>query len=76
MEYDLFGATIEDYVRIGLGCVILPSVRIGAGAMVGAGSIVTKDLSEKSLAYGNPARVARELSEEELEKYISSVENH
>jgi acetyltransferase-like isoleucine patch superfamily enzyme len=76
VEDDLFGATIDDYVRVGLGCVILPTVHIGAGAMIGAGSVVTKNVPKQSVAYGNPARVARELSAAELQKYINSVDSH
>lgn len=70
---DLFGAIVEDYVRIGLGCVILPSVRIGARSLVGAGAVVTKDVPERMLAYGNPARATRELTKEEEQKYLISV---
>lgn len=74
VEEDLFGATVEDHVRIGLGCVILPAVRICTGALIGAGSVVTRDVPEKTLAYGNPARVIRELTPEEVQRYLSSVE--
>ena len=76
VEADLFGATIDDYVRVGLGCVILPSVHLGWGSMVGAGSVVTKSVPKKSVAYGNPAKVARELTPEELQEYIASVGSH
>lgn len=40
--------------------MILPGVRIGAGAVVAAGSVVTKDVPPKCVAAGNPARVVRE----------------
>lgn len=42
---------------IGAGCVILPGVRIGAQALVGAGSLVTADVPPGMLVYGSPARV-------------------
>ena len=71
---DLFGATVGDYVRIGLGCVILPSVQIHGQAMVGAGSVVTKDIPKGALAYGNPARAVRQLTAKDIRQYISSVE--
>lgn len=71
---DLFGATIEDYVRIGLSCVILPSIVVGAFSLVGAGSVVTKDVPQRMVAFGNPARVERELSEEEIREYLASVD--
>jgi acetyltransferase-like isoleucine patch superfamily enzyme len=54
---------IEDYVWIGSKAVILPGVRIGSHAVVGAGSIVTKDVPPRSLVAGNPARVLRHLTE-------------
>jgi len=53
--------TIEDDVWIGGGAVLCPGVRIGAGATVGAGSVVTRDVPPGGLAAGNPCRVLREL---------------
>ncbi|MDP9387556.1 MAG: acyltransferase [Actinomycetota bacterium] len=44
---------------IGMGVCILPGVHIGDGCVVGAGSVVTKDLEEFSVAVGNPAKVIR-----------------
>jgi maltose O-acetyltransferase len=44
---------------IGMGVCILPSVRVGDGCVVGAGSVVVKDLEPYSIAVGNPARVIR-----------------
>jgi maltose O-acetyltransferase len=43
--------------------VILPGVRIGSRAVIGAGSIVTKDIPPRCVAAGNPARVLRHLTE-------------
>jgi acetyltransferase-like isoleucine patch superfamily enzyme len=54
---------IEDYVWIGSKTVILPGVRIGNHAVIGAGSIVTKDVPPRCVAAGNPARVLRHLTE-------------
>jgi acetyltransferase-like isoleucine patch superfamily enzyme len=48
---------LEDYVRVGLGSMILPGVRIGTYTFVGAGSVVVKDIPQNSFAAGNPARV-------------------
>lgn len=50
---------IEDDVWIGAGSIILPGRRIGQGSIVGAGSVVTKDVPAWSIAAGNPARVVR-----------------
>lgn len=47
---------VEDDVTIGAGSVILPGVRLHRGCTVGAGSMVTTDIPEDALVYGNPAR--------------------
>jgi acetyltransferase-like isoleucine patch superfamily enzyme len=52
----LIGPTLEDNSTIGGNVTILPGVRIGKGAAVAAGSIVTKDVPEGMLAVGAPAR--------------------
>lgn len=54
---------IEDNVWIGSKVVILPGVRIGTRAVIGAGSIVTRDVPPRCVAAGNPARVIRHLTE-------------
>lgn len=54
---------IEDYAWIGSKAVILKGVRIGTRAVVGAGSVVTKDIPPRCVAAGNPARVLRQLTE-------------
>lgn len=51
---------IEDYVWIATRATILPGVRIGSRAVVGAGSVVTKDVAPGAVVAGNPARVIRE----------------
>lgn len=50
---------IEDDVWIGYRVTILPGVKIGKGAIVGAGAIVTKDVPENAIVGGNPARVIK-----------------
>jgi acetyltransferase-like isoleucine patch superfamily enzyme len=54
---------IEDNVWIGSKSIILPGVRIGHHAVVGAGSIVTKDVPPQCVIAGNPARIVRYLTE-------------
>ena len=44
---------------VGVRAVVLPGVNIGAGAVVGAGSVVTRDVPARSIAAGNPCRVLR-----------------
>jgi acetyltransferase-like isoleucine patch superfamily enzyme len=55
------GPVIEDHVRVGAGANILPGVRVGAGAMVGAAALVTRDVPPKKLVMGIPARIVRDL---------------
>ena len=50
---------------IGFGTILLPGVNIGEGAVIGAGSVVTRDVPPWSVAAGNPARVIRELEPNE-----------
>lgn len=51
---------------IGFGTIILPSVRIGRHCLIGAGSIVTRDIPDYSIAAGAPARVLRQATDEEM----------
>lgn len=55
--------TIGDGCWLGGGVIVLPGVNIGRGAVIGAGSVVTKDIPENSLAVGNPCRVIRKLNQ-------------
>lgn len=50
---------IEDDVDIGVGSIILPGIRLGRGAQIGAGSVVTKDVEPYAVVAGNPARLLR-----------------
>lgn len=58
--------TIGAHVWVGMNCIILKGVNIGDGAVIGAGSVVTRDIPAYTLAVGSPARVVRK-----LEKNIS-----
>ena len=51
---------LGDHVWVGLRVILMKGVRIGAGAVIGAGSIVTSDIPPRCVAAGNPARVVRE----------------
>ena len=53
---------IEDCVWIGANSLILPGVTIGYGSVIGAGSIVSKDIPPMVVAAGNPARVIRQVN--------------
>ena len=61
---------IEDDVWIGTSAIILKGVTISRGSIIGAGSIVTKDIPEYSIAIGSPAKVIRKRFNE------SDLENH
>jgi acetyltransferase-like isoleucine patch superfamily enzyme len=52
---------IEDDAWLGTGCVVLPGVRIGRGAVVGANSVVSQDVAPLHVVAGQPARTVREL---------------
>jgi len=51
--------TVHRGASIGANATILPGISIGEGAMVGAGSVVTKNVPPHSVVFGNPARVVR-----------------
>ena len=56
---------IGDSVWIGVNCTILKGVTIGEGSVVGAGSVVTKDVPPWTIVAGNPAKIIREIPEDE-----------
>ncbi len=56
----------------GASVTVLPGVTIGNNCVIGAGSVVTKDIPDNSLAYGNPCRVIRKITKEE--DYIEELE--
>jgi acetyltransferase-like isoleucine patch superfamily enzyme len=51
----LMGCKISQFAKIGAGCVILPGVQIGKNSLIGAGSVVTKDVADGIVSVGNPA---------------------
>lgn len=57
--------TLDDDCSIGAGAVLLPGVRIGRGAMVGAGAVVTQDVAPFSIVMGIPARPQSQTTEKE-----------
>jgi len=60
---DLAGPiVIEDNVWIGADSIILPNVTVGEGAVIGAGSVVTRDIPSKCIAVGIPAKVIKKIS--------------
>jgi acetyltransferase-like isoleucine patch superfamily enzyme len=67
-EYDLESKEIiiEDDVWIGFNCIILKGVRIGRGAIIGAGSVVVKDVEPWTINVGNPLRCVKKLQPENI----------
>lgn len=55
---------------LGAGVIVLPGVSIGNNVVVGAGSVVTKDLPDNVVAVGNPCRVLREIGDHDREYYF------
>jgi acetyltransferase-like isoleucine patch superfamily enzyme len=68
----LQGPTIKRGARVGINSTLLPAIVIGEGALVGAGSVVTKDVPPGMVVAGNPARVmgdVESLNRRVVEKY-------
>lgn len=65
---------IEDKVWIGSNAVVLPGVRIGYGAVIGAGSVVTHDVPAMTVAVGAPSRVVRRITDDDLRTRVAPAE--
>ncbi len=63
---------INDNVWIGAGAMILPGVTIGENSVIGAGSVVTKDIPKNVIAAGNPCKVIREIGERDRVYYYKN----
>ena len=67
-EYGL-PVTIGDNVWIGGNVVLLPGVTVGSNSVIGAGSVVSRDIPEWVVAVGSPCRVVRRITEEDRKYY-------
>jgi maltose O-acetyltransferase len=67
-EYGI-DVSIGDNVWIGGNVCIMPGVNIGNNVVIGAGSVVTKDIPDNMIAVGNPCKVVREITEEDRDYY-------
>ena len=65
--------TIGDNVWIGGNTVVVPGVHIGSNVVIGAGSVVTKDIPDWCVAAGNPCRVIRKITEEDKQYYFRDL---
>lgn len=72
-EYGI-SVTIGDNVWIGGNTVIMPGVHIGSNTVIGAGSVVTKDIPDWVVAVGNPCRVLRQITEDDKKYYYKNRE--
>ena len=68
-EYGI-SIAIGDNVWIGGSCCVLPGVKIGNNVVIGAGSVVTKDIPDNVCAAGNPCRVIREITDADRPYYF------
>ena len=66
--------TVGDNVWIGGNTVICPGVHIGSNVVIGAGSVVTKDIPDWSFAAGNPCRVIRKITDDDKKYYFKDRE--
>jgi Acetyltransferase (isoleucine patch superfamily) len=63
---------IGNDVWIGSNVVILPGITVGDNSVIGAGSVVTKDIPSNVVAVGNPCKVLREINERDKEYYYKN----
>jgi len=69
------GCAIGNYVYLAYNVIVLPGVCIGDYCIIGAGSVVTRDIPTGSIAAGNPARVLRTISEAEKASLVDTFEH-
>jgi acetyltransferase-like isoleucine patch superfamily enzyme len=62
-DWQVSPVTIHKGASIGAGSLILPGVKIGKFALIGAGSVVTNNIPDHALAYGNPAQVVGQVNQ-------------
>lgn len=63
--------TIGDNVWFGGGVQVLPGVTIGSQVVIGSGSVVTKDIPDNVVAFGNPCKVIRSITQDDLNRQYS-----
>ncbi len=72
----IHSAHIERGVLVGIGAIVLNGVRVGAGSILGAGTVVTKDVPPRSLVLGIPGQVKKSLSETEAAELIEHARKY
>jgi len=69
-------AKLGNYVWLGFGVVVLPGANIGNNTIVGGGSVVTKTFPDNVIIAGNPARVIRDLTDQEIQSLKYRLKNN
>ncbi len=72
-DWECLSTLVEKGASVGSSSVILCGVRIGEGAIVGAGSVVTKDVPAHTIVAGNPARVLRAVDSRHIEQVKENI---
>ena len=74
----LHGCVVEDEALIGIGAIVLNGAKIGIGAVVAAGALVPEGMNvpAKMLAMGTPAKIKREVTQEEQARFRKNCENY
>lgn len=67
VKQNLAGAVLEENAKIGANTTLLPGIRIGKNSLIGAGSVVTRDIPPGKIAAGNPSRILKNI--DEIEEY-------
>jgi acetyltransferase-like isoleucine patch superfamily enzyme len=65
-DHEVRGATLRRACRVGGGVVLLPAVEVGEEAFIAAGAVVIRDVPPRGVVMGVPARLVREVGEEDL----------
>jgi len=72
----IHSAQVGPCCLIGIGAIILNGVQVGEGSIVGAGALVTRDVPPRSLVVGVPAKVAREVTDEQAAGLIEHAQRY
>jgi carbonic anhydrase/acetyltransferase-like protein (isoleucine patch superfamily) len=72
----IHSAYIETGCLIGIGAIVLDGVRVGAGSIIGAGCVVTKDVLPRSLMVGVPAKCLRQVEDAQAEELILHAQKY
>ena len=74
IKYNYNGATVKDGATVGSNATLLSAITIGIDAVIGAGAVVTKDVPDRQVWVGNPAKYIKAVPKERwLENRIKSL---